>query len=145
MGSQNKGKTGVRMLQKQDPRLPALLSLLATDSHMFCLPLPATAAGRLLELVLLLERHWVEHRLTYPLVLLSAMAYRHACNLISSAALQPAACSVQQAAAADSACAARSGHAPPTQPPACPLPAPPAPHHPLQHPRVCQEPGGVDE
>lgn len=35
-------------------------------------------AGRLLELVLLLERHWVEHRLTYPLVLLSAMAYRWA-------------------------------------------------------------------
>jgi hypothetical protein len=34
------------------------------------------AAGRLLELVLLLERHWAEHRLTYPLVLLSAMAYR---------------------------------------------------------------------
>lgn len=38
-------------------------------------PVPP-AAGRLLELVLLLERHWAEHRLTYPLVLLSAMAYR---------------------------------------------------------------------
>ena len=98
LGSQNKGKTGVRMLQKQDPRLPALLSLLATDSHMFCLPLPATAAGRLLELVLLLERHWVEHRLTYPLVLLSAMAYRHAPTLVASSGI--AACSLQQAAAA---------------------------------------------
>ena len=37
---------------------------------------PTPAAGRLLELVLVLERHWAEHRLTYPLVLLSAMAYR---------------------------------------------------------------------
>ncbi len=41
-------------------------------------PRPSPAAGRLLELVLLLERHWSEHRLTYPLVLLSAMAYRQA-------------------------------------------------------------------
>ena len=45
------------MLQNQGAYswLPCL-SLFAFDSHLLCLPLPATAAGRLLELVLLLER-----------------------------------------------------------------------------------------
>lgn len=37
--------------------------------------LPVDAAGRLLELVLLLEDHWDKQKLTYPLVLLSPMAY----------------------------------------------------------------------
>lgn len=37
--------------------------------------IPVDAAGRLLELVLLLEEHWDKQKLTYPLVLLSPMAY----------------------------------------------------------------------
>lgn len=32
-------------------------------------------AGRVLELILLLEHHWSQHRLVYPLAFLSPMAY----------------------------------------------------------------------
>ena len=37
--------------------------------------IPIDAAGRMLELVLLLERHWAENGLTYPLALLTPVAY----------------------------------------------------------------------
>ena len=48
-----------------------MLSTLRGDGNVL---LPVDTAGRVLELVLLLEGHWAEHRLTYPLVLLSPMA-----------------------------------------------------------------------
>lgn len=37
--------------------------------------IPVDAAGRVLELVLLLEEHWDKQKLAYPLALLSPMAY----------------------------------------------------------------------
>ena len=37
--------------------------------------IPTDTAGRTLELVLLLERHWQQHRLSYPLALLTPVAY----------------------------------------------------------------------
>ena len=43
-----------------------------TQGHVL---LPVDAAGRLLELVLLLEEHWDKQKLMYPLVLLTPMAY----------------------------------------------------------------------
>ncbi len=51
------------------------------ESKSFCLViqgnvlLPVDAAGRLLELVLLLEEHWDKQKLMYPLILLTPMAY----------------------------------------------------------------------
>ncbi|PSC73960.1 cleavage and polyadenylation specificity factor subunit 2 [Micractinium conductrix] len=57
---------------KEKDLLEAVMTTLRGDGSVL---LPIDTAGRLLELVLLLEKHWSEHRLTYPLVLLSAMAY----------------------------------------------------------------------
>lgn len=117
------------------------------------LPAPP-AAGRLLELVLLLERHWAEHRLTYPLVLLSAMAFRQAALQAHSQRL----CGRPQDAPRFAATPCqRLAAAPPRRllrhlrRPGLPVPrhqlllyCSSRPYHP-QHPGVCQEPAGVDE
>lgn len=50
--------------------LDAVLSTLRGDGSVL---VPVDTAGRVLELVLLLERAWADARLTYPLVLLSPM------------------------------------------------------------------------
>eukprot|EP00887_Chlorella_sp_A99_P003905 scaffold11.g3905.t1 len=56
--------------------LDAVMATLRGDGNVL-IPIDAAGEGRgrILELILLLERHWAEHRLTYPLVFLSPMAY----------------------------------------------------------------------
>ncbi|GAB4814627.1 hypothetical protein N2152v2_001673 [Parachlorella kessleri] len=56
---------------KEKELLDAVLSTLRGDGNVL---LPVDPAGRVLELILLLEGHWAQHRLTYPLALLSPMA-----------------------------------------------------------------------
>lgn len=65
-------RTAPERPNKEQELLAAIMATLRGDGSVL---IPIDTAGRLLELVLLLERYWSEHRLTYPLVLLSAMAY----------------------------------------------------------------------
>jgi len=52
--------------------LDTIMTTLRRDGNVL---MPVDTAGRVLELLLIVERHWSEHKLTYPLVFLSTMAY----------------------------------------------------------------------
>ena len=52
--------------------LDAIMTTLRRDGNVL---MPVDTAGRVLELLLIVERHWSELKLTYPLVFLSTMAY----------------------------------------------------------------------
>ncbi|CAL8467688.1 g7226 [Coccomyxa elongata] len=63
----------VRSREALDKELrEAIMATLRRNGNVL---LPVDAAGRLLELVLLLEEHWDKQKLMYPLVLLTPMAY----------------------------------------------------------------------
>ena len=51
--------------------IDACMSTVRGDGNVL---IPIDAAGRLFEVLLVLERHWSEHRLTYPLLLVGPMA-----------------------------------------------------------------------
>jgi Cft2 family RNA processing exonuclease len=52
--------------------LDTIMTTLRRDGNVL---MPVDTAGRVLELLLIVERHWSELKLTYPLVFLSTMAY----------------------------------------------------------------------
>ena len=57
-------------------RGPKLLdSIMATLRNDGSILMPVDTAGRVLELMLMLEKHWAVNRLSYPLALLSPVAY----------------------------------------------------------------------
>lgn len=58
------------------PRGPKLLdSIMAALRRDGSILMPVDTAGRVLEIMLLLEKHWAVNRLSYPLALLSPVAY----------------------------------------------------------------------
>ena len=58
------------------PRGPKLLdSIMAALRKDGSVLMPVDTAGRVLEIMLLLEKHWAVNRLSYPLALLSPVAY----------------------------------------------------------------------
>ena len=52
--------------------LDAVMAALRNDGSIL---MPVDTAGRVLEVMLLLEKHWAVNRLSYPLALLSPVAY----------------------------------------------------------------------
>lgn len=52
--------------------LDTVMSTLRNDGNVL---MPVDTAGRVLELMLLLEKHWSQNRLSYPLALLTPVAY----------------------------------------------------------------------
>ena len=60
----------------EKPRGPKLLdAVMATLRNDGSILMPVDTAGRVLEVMLLLEKHWAGARLSYPLALLSPVAY----------------------------------------------------------------------
>ena len=60
----------------EKPRGPKLLdSIMAALRKDGSILMPVDTAGRVLEIMLLLEKHWAVNRLSYPLALLSPVAY----------------------------------------------------------------------
>ena len=61
---------------QEKPRGPKLLdAVMATLRNDGSVLMPVDTAGRVLEIMLLLEKHWAVHRLSYPIALLSPVAY----------------------------------------------------------------------
>ena len=52
--------------------LDAVMAILRNDGSIL---MPVDTAGRVLELMLVLEKHWAMNRLSYPLALLTPVAY----------------------------------------------------------------------
>ena len=60
----------------EKPKGPKLLdSVMAALRNDGSILMPVDTAGRVLEVMLLLEKHWAVNRLSYPLALLSPVAY----------------------------------------------------------------------
>ena len=52
--------------------LETIMATLRNDGSVL---MPVDTAGRILELLLLLEKHWAQNRLSYPLAMLTPVAY----------------------------------------------------------------------
>ena len=60
----------------EKPRAPKLLdAVMATLRNDGSILMPIDTAGRVLEIMLVLEKHWAVNRLSYPLALLTPVAY----------------------------------------------------------------------
>ena len=60
----------------EKPRGPKLLdAVMATLRNDGSILMPIDTAGRVLEIMLVLEKHWAMNRLSYPLALLTPVAY----------------------------------------------------------------------
>lgn len=60
----------------EKPRGPKLLdAVMATLRKDGSVLMPIDTAGRVLEIMLVLEKHWAVNRLSYPLALLTPVAY----------------------------------------------------------------------